>query len=78
MEEIKTEELLCPVCYTKLGENDNFCHSCGEAVSDLAKDFKSDEKTNIELALLVKLMDYMKDEKDIKFLNGLIKKLSED
>lgn len=67
----------CPICFTECARNANYCPACGEPISELAKDFESEKKTNIEIAILMKVMDYMKDEKDVKFLKGLIDKLAE-
>ena len=69
------KENLCPICFTNV-ENSNFCSACGEPISDLAKDLVKEQKSNYELAILVKLIDYIKDERDLKFIKGLISKLS--
>ena len=71
------EELKCPVCSTVINENNNFCPSCGEPLSALAKELVSEQKSNHQLEVLVKLLDYIKDEKSVKFIQGLIDKLSE-
>lgn len=70
------KENLCPVCFTSV-EGANFCAACGEPISDLAKELVKEQKNNCELALLIKLIDYIKDERDLKFIKGLISKLSE-
>ncbi|MBQ0017215.1 MAG: zinc ribbon domain-containing protein [Clostridiales bacterium] len=71
------DKKLCSVCFTELKENDNFCPACGEPLTELAKELVSEQKVNTELALLVKLIDYIDDEKTLKFIDGLVKKLSE-
>ncbi len=71
------KENLCPICFTDV-EGANFCSACGEPISDLAKDLVKEQKSNYELAILVKLIDYIKDERDLKFIKGLISKLSDE
>ena len=71
------KENLCPICFTNV-ENANFCSACGEPISDLAKELVKEQKSNCELAILVKLIDYIKDERDLKFIKGLISKLSDE
>lgn len=71
------KEKLCPICFTNV-EDVNFCSACGEPISDLAKELAKEQKNNYELAILVKLIDYIKDERDLKFIKGLINKISEE
>lgn len=75
--ENKTKNL-CPICFTEITEKTNFCASCGEPISTLAKELEKDKKTNTELAILMKVMDYIKDEKDLKFIKGLIDRLAQE
>ena len=70
------KEKLCPICFTDV-EGANFCSACGEPISDLAKELVKEQKNNYELALHVKLLDYIRDEKDLRFIKGLINKLSD-
>lgn len=73
--ENKTENL-CPICFTEITEKTNFCPSCGEPISSLAKQLERDKQTNTELFTLMKVMDFMKDERDLKFIKGLIDRLA--
>ena len=67
----------CPACFSSLDEKFNFCPACGEPITDLAKELIKEQNVNIELSLLSKLIDFIKDEKDLKLINALIDKLSE-
>lgn len=72
------KENICPVCFTTLADDANFCTGCGEAISDLAKELEKDKKTNTEIEILTKIMDYLSCEKDLKFVKGLIEKLADE
>lgn len=68
---------MCPICFTSLDEKSNFCPACGEPLTSLAKDLVKEQKVNTELALLSKLVDMIKDERDLKLIKALTDKLSE-
>ncbi len=71
------KENICPICFSTLEDDANFCQDCGEAISDLAKELEKDRKTNTEIEILTKIMDYLSSEKDLKFVKGLIEKLAD-
>lgn len=73
----KEKENICPICFSTLEDDVNFCQDCGEAISDLAKELEKDRKTNTEIEILTKIMDYLSSEKDLKFVKGLIEKLAD-
>lgn len=68
---------MCPICFTTLDDKTNFCPACGEPISSLAKDLIREQKINTELSLLSKIVDLIKDERDLKMIKSLTDKLSE-
>lgn len=75
MEENKNGKIYCSACKNEISENFNFCPNCGRPLTELAKRLVTEQKINCELELLIKLIDYVEDDKTLKLLNALIKKL---
>lgn len=71
-------ENICPVCFADLDDKSNFCGTCGEPISDVAKELEKDKKLNAQIEILVKIMDFLSDEKDLKFIKGLVGKLADE
>ena len=70
------EKMICSKCNQEVKEEYNFCPFCSAPLTDIAKRLENEKKQTTELALLVKLIDYIKDEKDMKLIKGFIEKIS--
>ncbi len=65
----------CPVCEKQLEENANFCHSCGESLTELAKDYEYQRSKNAKLEILNEIIDLVEDKKTLTKLKLLADKL---
>lgn len=68
---------LCPKCLIKVQPDANFCHSCGEPLTELAQNFYVEKRVNAQLTLLASLLDSLTDPQDLLILRAIIEKLSE-
>lgn len=77
MEENKNGIDVCSVCKKQVSENYNFCPYCGKPLTDLAKELIKTQIDNNRLEVLIKLIDNVDDEKTLKLIKSMVKKISE-
>lgn len=65
----------CEKCGELAKSNFNFCPNCGEALTEIAKNIKKEDRRGAMLETVIALSDKITDPKDLKILNELLKKL---
>lgn len=66
------EEKKCPVCEKQIIKEYNFCPYCGEAMTDLAKEFSKKQTAIAHLKLLSALIEKVQDKNTLDLLEKLV------